>query len=220
MKSRMTILSALAPALLFSPIALAGPAGKTGADAGFERLKTNVGTAKANLDDYKKNLTVVEGNLREVAKARGSAEEQRKQTGAAVKDNGAVLAKFDKQEKEIAALMADEKSKMTAEEKKMAELEGLIARIKENRAKREANVSSYQQQLAGLQGERKAWQVRGEALDQQDNQAKQRVKELTALENEQKGKKKGYEGEIGRWNKEVEKQQKTLNQYQSLADAK
>lgn len=202
-------------------IALAQSAfGKTGSDGGFEKLKTNVDNSKANLDDYKKNLTIVEANLVEIGKARATAEEQKRQVAGAVKENKNALGKMESQEKEINGLIADEKTKITTEEKKLAELEAAIARIKENRTKREANIQSYQTQLTSLQTERKGWQSRADALKEQETQVGMRAKELSAMENEWKGKKKGYEGEIGRWSKEVDKQEKSLSQFQALADTK
>ena len=43
---------------------------------------------------------------------------------------------------------------------------------------------------------------------------------LTTQEKDWRNKKKGYEGEIGRWNKEVDKQQKLVEQYSSLSEVK
>lgn len=191
---------------------------KPGAEAGFERLKNNVENARANLDDYKKNLTIVEGNLSEVGKARAAAEDQRRQVAGAVKENKTVLGRMDAREKELSSLAQEEKSRIAAEEKKLAELEAAIARIKDNRVKREANIAGYQQQIQALQTERQSWQARADALKQQESQTGARASELKAMENDWKNKKKGYEGEIGRWSKEVQKQEKSLKDFQTLAD--
>lgn len=207
-------------ALILSALIPVAAQAKSGSEAGFERLKTNVDNAKANLADYKSNLGIVDKNLGEITKARTAADEQKRQVANAVKENKTALGKMDAQEKELNSLTQDERNKMAAEEKKIQELEALLAKIKENKGKREANIQAYQKQIADIQTERKGWQTRGDALREQETQAAQRVKTLSATESEWKNKKKGYEGEIGRWTKETEKQEKTLQQFQQLADAK
>ncbi|HRO67251.1 MAG TPA: hypothetical protein PL182_06790 [Pseudobdellovibrionaceae bacterium] len=188
--------------------------------AGFKRLQSNVENAKGNLDDYKKNLGIVEGNITEASKARTQADRQKAEVASLVKENKASLQKIEKQEKDLNGLIKDEQSKITAEDKELKQLEAMVAKLKENRAVRETNIQSYQSQIQQMQAEKQTWVQRDQALGGQQAKANQRAKELASTETEWKNKKKGYEAEISRWSKELDKQRKNLNQYETLAEKK
>lgn len=193
---------------------------KTTAKDGIDKIKSNLENSQANLADYKKNMSVVESNIAEVIKAKSQAEGQKKQISTQVGENKASLSKLEKNEKELNQLMLDEKNKSSSEEKKIKEFEEMIAKLKENQQKREKNIQDYTVQLGQIQEEKKLWQTRSESLKELDSQANTRVKTLAQQENEWKNKKRGYEGEVTRWNKETDKQKKLFEQYSSLAETK
>ena len=96
----------------------------------------------------------------------------------------------------------------------------MIAKIKDNQKKRETNVANYQMQLTQLQEEKKTWTSREASLKEQDTAVAKQFGTLTNQEKDWRNKKKGYEGEVGRWTKEIDKQQKLVEQYSSLSEVK
>lgn len=188
--------------------------------AGFQRLRSNVENAKGNLDDYKKNLGIVEGNITEASKARAQADRQKSEIASLAKENKASLQKLEKQEKDLNVLIKDEQDKIAVEDKELKQLEAMVAKIKENRQIRETNIQSYQSQIQQMQTEKQTWVQRDQALGGQQAKANQRAKELGNTETEWRNKKKGYEAEISRWSKELDKQEKNLSQYETLAEKK
>ncbi|WP_374079387.1 hypothetical protein [Bdellovibrio bacteriovorus] len=82
------------------------------------------------------------------------------------------------------------------------------------------NISDYQLQLTQLQEEKKIWSSRAGSLKEQNDQVNQKLRSLASEENEWKAKQKGYQGEVKRWSKEVERQQKISDSYNSLAEVK
>ena len=75
-------------------------------------------------------------------------------------------------------------------------------------------------QLTQAQEEKKVWEQRSQALKEQEKQVLDRSKTVKTQEAEWKNKKRGYEGEVSRWNKEIEKQQKNYSQFKDLSEAK
>ncbi|MBX3039351.1 MAG: hypothetical protein KF789_01425 [Bdellovibrionaceae bacterium] len=213
-------LKALTIITLTATLPLFAHGNEAGSKAGFKRLQSNIENAKGNLDDYKKNLTIVEGNITESSKARSQADRQKSEIASLVKDNKTSLQKIEKQEKDLNDLIKDEQGKITAEDKELKQLEAMVAKIKENRQIRDANIQNYQSQIQQMQAEKQTWVQRDQALGGQQAKANQRAKELASTENEWKNKKKGYEAEISRWSKELDKQQKSLSQYETLAEKK
>ncbi len=193
---------------------------KATAQDGIAKIKENLDNAKANLEDYKKNLKVVEGNIQEVAKAKAKVDEQKKQVSSQVKENQTNQTRLQKSESEIIRLSKEEETKSVSEDKKIAELQAMIVKIQENKTKRQQNMDTYKVQQTQLGEEKKVWDQRGTTLKDQDKQVADRLKALIAQEAEWRNKKRGYEGEVSRWQKEIDKQQKTYNQFKDLAEAK
>lgn len=193
---------------------------KQTADGGIASIKENLENAKTNLEEYKKNLKIVEGNIQEVSKAKAKVEEQKKQVASQVKENQTNQQRLQKGEAEITKLTKDEEAKSAQEDKKILELQAMIAKIQENKAKREQNVQAYKVQQTQLGEEKKVWDQRGLTLKDQEKQVADRLKALGGQEAEWRNKKRGYEGEISRWQKEIDKQQKNYNQFKDLAESK
>lgn len=217
MKSLLTLTALFAAAIT---LAVSVSHAKTATESGLDRLQANVGNAQANTDDYKRNLGIVEGNLREIGKARAQTDAQKALVTAALKENRAQLQQMEKQERELAGLVQEEKTAMTQEAQKVKELEAQIAQLKENQKKREDNIAAYQQQNEKLQEQKKGWVQRETQLKEQETQVAARLKTLNGMDGEMRNKKKGYEGEIKRWSAETDKQKKTLDQMQTLAAGK
>gem|GEM_PF-918184 len=190
------------------------------AQSGLDKLKANLDNSKANLAEYQKNLKIVDGNISEVAKAKSQVEEQQKQISAQLKENTIGLQKVQKSEDEVQKMIKDEESKALADEKKVKDLQALIQKLEENKTKRDQNLQNYKVQLSQAQQERKVWEQRALALKEQEKQVLDRSKTVNTQEAEWKNKKRGYEGEVSRWNKEIEKQQKNYSQFKDLSEAK
>lgn len=202
-------------------ITMAAPAfAGTTAKEGMEKIKTNFSNSKTNLGEYQRNLKTVDKNIGEIQKAKTQVDEQRKAVGLQVEENKKSLVKVTSQEKEIQTLIADEKTKKASEEKKLQELQAMVLKLQENIGKRDANLADYDLQMNALQEEKRVWTSRGDQIKQQGDLVNQRTSALTKNENDWKNKKKGYEGEVGRWSKEVDRQQKLNDNYSSLAEVR
>jgi len=193
---------------------------ETTAKEGLEKIKTNLGNSKANLGEYQKNLKTVDKNIGEIQKAKTQVDDQRKTVQTSFEDNKKSLVKVGAQEKELQTLLADEKSKKALEEKKLQDLQAMMTKIQENIQKRDANIADYELQMNSIQEEKKVWTTRGEQIKQQGQVVDQRTRALATSENDWKNKKKGYEGEVGRWTKEVDRQQKLNDNYTSLTEVR
>ncbi|MGZ3749136.1 MAG: hypothetical protein ACXWRE_16485, partial [Pseudobdellovibrionaceae bacterium] len=173
-----------------------------------------------NLSDYQINIKSVEKNIGEIQKAKAEVDSQRKTVVLQYEENKKSLLKVEAQEKELHTLMTEEKNKKALEEKKLQELQAAMNKLQENIAKREANLTDYETQMSSIQEEKKIWASRGEQIKQQGALVDQRNRSLATSENDWKNKKKGYEGEVGRWSKEVDRQQKLQDNYTSLTEVR
>ena len=71
-----------------------------------------------------------------------------------------------------------------------------------------------------LNEEKKIWANRGKVIGEQNQDLDKQLRTIAAEENEWKVKQQGYQGEVNRWRKEVERQQKINDSYKSLAEVK
>lgn len=193
---------------------------ETTAAQGLEKIKTNVNNSKTNLGEYQRNLKTVDKNIGEIQKAKSVVNEQRKAVVSSFEENKKSLIKVDAQEKELVGLMKEEQSKKALEERKIQELQAMLTKLQDNIAKRDANIADYETQLSSIQEEKKIWASRGEQIKQQGALVDQRNRSLATAENEWKNKKKGYEGEVNRWSKEVDRQEKLQDNYTSLKEVR
>lgn len=193
---------------------------QTSAKEGLEHLKTNFDNSQANLDDYKKNLKIVDANLIEVAKARSQADAQDKEVAKSFEENQKSLKAVEARETEINQAIADEQKLIQTEEQKIAELEKVAIQMRENQKKRQGNISAYQEQLKTVANEKKDWKARTDQVAKTQAQVKGKVTALATQENDWKNKKRGYQGEVSRWQKEVDREKKLVDTYSSLADVK
>ncbi len=203
-------------------VLLLGPAAmsQTSAKDGLDRLKTNFENSKSNLNDYQKNLKIVDENVAEVLKAKATIVQQEKEVTKAADENQKSLKAAEMREAEVNQAIAEEQKQIAIEEQKNAELEKLSMQLRDNQKKRQANIASYQEQLKAIASERKDWKTRTEQVAKTQSQVKAKVNSLTTQETEWKNKKLGYQGEVTRWGKEVEREKKLVETYSSLADVK
>lgn len=204
--------------LTISSITQADIPGKMTSKEGLEKLKLNASNAKANLEDYQKNLKIVEGNIAEITKVRLAVDTQRAEINHTVKQNALSMKNIDKQEQDVNKLIASEEKEVIAEEAKIQELEKIILLLKTNQEKRKANAAQYKEQLKQVALERGEWKSRHEQLLRQQKEVTDRLATVKKTEKDWLTKKKGYEAEISKWNKETDKQQKLHEQYTALAE--
>ncbi len=190
------------------------------AQQGLEKIKTNLDNSRANQKEYQRNLEIVNKNVIEINKAKGSIAKQKESVNNEIVQNNVSLKKVLVQERDINVLIHLEKDKMTAEAKQLEQLEKLSAQIKQNQVQREAIIADYQNQLRANSDEKKAWKDREAELRTQESKTIQSLRGLASEESSWQNKKKGYEGEAKRWSAEAEKQQKIHDTYQGLANEK
>ena len=203
----MALLGILIPSISFAEIT---------AKDGIDRLKQNTENANANLENYKKNLKVVDGNISEITKAKNQVENERNEVNNLAKQNQTSLNNLEKQEQELSKLINKEEKEAQNEAQKVKELENLILQLKANQEKRVINVTKYKQQLDQANKEKIEWKTRQEQYAKQQKEINDRVAAIKKTEKDWTNKKRGYEGEISRWQKESEKHQKLFQQYSAM----
>lgn len=187
---------------------------------GQKKLVENVENSKANIAEYEKNLQVVEGNIVEVNKSMTQVNDQAKQVKSTIADNNKNILALEKRDKEINASVLKEKNESTADQAKIAELEKLINALKSNIEKRQKNVEMYAEQQKIISEDLKTWKARGEELNKQNASVNDRLNKVKKEQTEWAGKKRGYEGEISRWKKELDKHEKALKDFNTLSSVK
>jgi chromosome segregation ATPase len=188
--------------------------------ASLEKLKTNLSNAKLNLVDYEKNSKVVDGNVLEISKAKAQLDQQRSTMRKSLEENTKKLQTLEKSEQEISMLISAEQKEAQAEEAKIQELTQIVNQLKANQAKRTQNITTYQEQAKQILQEKAEWRARGDQISKSNEQLDNRARNLQVQETEWKNKQKGYQGEVSRWQKEVARQQKLNDNYNSLAEVK
>lgn len=190
---------------------------QTTAKDGLATIEANLNNSKENLSQYEKNLQIVDANLGEITKAKEAIAAQKNQVSKQTTENQKGLQKIAGQQKEIDKIIQEEANRKQQEEAKIKELELMIAKLRENISKRDQNLADYQLQKQQLVEENKIWLSRSKELNEQAATVAARQKEVSATENDWKNKRKGYEGEIGRWKKEIDRQEKLNATYKKLA---
>lgn len=190
------------------------------ADAGLDKIKSNVDNSTANKKEYDKNLSTVSNNVAEITKAKTTVLKQKDAVSGEIVQNNESLKKIIFQEREITQAITTEKEKLALETKQLEQLEKMMVQIKKNQEQRNALIADYQSQLNINQDEKKAWKGRETELRAQEGKTIQTLRGLASDETTWKNKQKGYEIEVKRWAAEAEKQQKIYDTYQGLKESK
>ncbi|MEI7973462.1 MAG: hypothetical protein WCH11_03750 [Bdellovibrio sp.] len=191
---------------------------KTSAKEGLDKLRTNVENSKANLQEYQSQLKVVETNIEEVLKARAQVEYQNQQLQVAQKEKLEQLHLLEQQSKSLQTFMAEEQKLIAQEGESIEDLERQIRQLRENQEKRKQLIVQYQEQERLLETQSQKWKLRGEELQKNQGRIHSRLQSVSSQEKEWRNKKRGYEGEITRWQKELIRNQKLFSDAENLAD--
>lgn len=187
---------------------------------GLKQIETNIENSKLNIEEYKKNLGIVENNLVEVGKTKDKLTSQRTDLKKVQTENSKFLSDYQKRQAELDKMIADENKSQAQEALKIKELETWLATLKQNQEARTKNIQGYQDQKVKLAQDQKDWELRSQNLNKMAVDLESQLNQVKTEENSWKGKKKGYEGEISRWTKELEKQEKLSTEAKALMEAK
>jgi chromosome segregation ATPase len=187
---------------------------------GLNRMKSNYENSEYNVQEYQKNSKIVDENLAEVLKAKKEVADQKSQLQSAFQKNQQGLKVYDDQAKEVQKTIDSETKMLKTEEQKMIEAQAVIQKIKDNQDKRQKNLLEYQKQLAQIDKDKADWKNRSENFKKQWDELTKRLQEIGQVESELKNKQKGYQGEIGRWKREADKNKKLYNEYSNMSQQK
>jgi chromosome segregation ATPase len=183
-------------------------------------MKSNYENSEYNVQEYQKNAKIVDDNIAEVLKAKKEVSDQRAQLQSAFQKNQQGLKVYDDQTKEVQKSIDTENKMLQTEEQKLAEAQAVIQKIKANQEKRQKNILEYQKQLAQIDKDKADWKTRSDSFKKQWDDLTKRLQEIASIETELKNKQKGYQGEIGRWKREAEKNKKQYNEYSNMSQQK
>lgn len=204
----------LLTAILFGAPVLA----KTDIKAKQQQLQENIGASKTNLEQYENNLRTVVTNLAETERALKTIERQKvaigKQTGDSAKDQKNV----DAARAEVEGQLKAERDKMAAEDKQIEELKAALQRLEANRAKRQINVTTYEERLQKVDGEKAAWGERSQSIVDLEQALRAKEDEAKAERKRLQAKKAEYEEEIAKWKKQIRIAERSSANFGRLKD--
>lgn len=184
----------------------------------MKTLEENITNSKANKEDYLKNLKIIEENIVEVSKAKATLLNNKKEIDKSKAEVKSALVQVQKSENELKKINETEKNLLVTEQAKIKQLEDLLLKLKSNTSQREAKLIELKSKSDALTVEKTEWLNKEKEVRDLENTNSAQIKAINATESQVLGKKKGYEAEINRWNKETEKHEKTLSTFQQLAN--
>lgn len=184
----------------------------------MKTLETNVENSKANKEDYLKNLKIVEENISEVSKAKNNLLSNKKEIDKSKNEIKSAMGQIQKAENELKKQGDAERALITAEQAKIKQLEETLQKLKNNLVQREEKLVDIKNKTESLQTEKSNWAAKEKEVRDLETANATQLKSVTSTESQMIGKKKGYEAEISRWNKEIEKHEKNLSTFRQLAN--
>ena len=200
--------------LLSSSMAFAG----TDIGGTVEKLKVNEQNAKDNAKQYQANIEIAAKNLKEADAAIAQLRDQKQKlltNGGSLEKNRAGL---DSVQKRLEGFRYSETDQLKREDAQVAKLKDLLQKLESNKQQREKNIADYDLKIADLDKDRKNWQT-----SQSESAALKREiedKEARAVAEREKwaAKKKGYQAEATKWEKQARTATDTRAKVEKLAN--
>jgi chromosome segregation ATPase len=185
---------------------------------GVARVETNLANSKVNVESYKQNLAIVSSNIDTISTAKTNISQRQEEVNKLSAADQEHIVDLKAKMNDLNTLLKSEKEKQAKEAEHVAILEKTLAKLKDNQVQREQVVQSYSEQLKTAEQE---IQLDQSHLDTLKATGKELAKHQQEIDKEQRDwldKKKGYEAEVSRWEKEVDRNQKLKGNFSALAN--
>lgn len=200
--------------LLSSAVAFAG----MDVQGSIAKLKTNEENAKANLKQYQTNVDIAAKNAKEADEAIKQLREQKKKLTASNGNLEKNRAALDQVQKRLESYKAHEMDEMKKEDAQAEKLQAMLAKLQANKEQRQKNIAEYDAKINDVNNERKNWangqtEVASLKKDIEDKEAKAVAERDKWIE-----KKKGYQAEAAKWDKQARMATETRAKVEKIND--
>jgi chromosome segregation ATPase len=189
---------------------------KTDVSGSLDQIKQNEENSKFNKKQYSDNVEIASKNIAEVSAAIKQLREQKAQLISNAQNLEKNRAIVDKMKEKLAEHSKDEAAALKKEETQIAQLKATLDKLEANKKQREENIAAYSQKIDDVNKEKADWDSQKQAF--QAIQKELDSKESTATQEREKwmAKRKGYQDETTKWEKESEIAEQNRIKFQRL----
>jgi septal ring factor EnvC (AmiA/AmiB activator) len=184
---------------------------------GLDRIKSNFENSKSNLTQYQTNLEIVGKNLAEVKKAQAELRAQEQENERIEQKIKTELAKVQAHQLEIARQVNAETALSQQEQKKILELKKDLEALEKNSLVRAENLRLLNSDKSVAKESEASYTLRSDQLKEARAAIAKSQASLAQEEQTWINKQRGYQGEVNRWKKEADRNQKLMESYSNLA---
>jgi chromosome segregation ATPase len=205
---------ALIPGLILGLSAQA----KTDVNTALEQMQTNEDNAKSNKKQYQDNVDIATKNIAEVSAAIKQLHEQKTQLVSNAQNLDKNRAVVDKMKEKLAEHSKDETALLKKEEAQIAQLQATLQKLEANKKQRESNIAAYQQKIADVDKEKADWDAQKQAFVQIQKELDSKEAAAVIERDKWMQKRKGYQTEASKWEKESEIAEQNRVKFNKLKD--
>lgn len=182
------------------------------------KLKTNEENAKENLKQYQANAEIASKNVKEADAAIAQLRDQKKKlinSGGNVEKNRLALEQVQKR---IEGYRNQEAEAMKKEDAHIAKLKEMVSKLETNKVQREKNIAEYDAKIAEIDRERKNWQNSQNEVAALKKEIEDKEARAVAERDKWNSKKKEYQTEATKWEKQARHATETRAKVERLQD--
>lgn len=202
---------------VFAMLLMQSALAQSPAQEGLDRIKSNFENSKSNLTQFQSNLEIVGKNIAEVKKAQADFRAQEQENDRIEQKIRTELAKVQAHQLEIARQMNAETALSQQEQKKIIELKKDLEALEKNALVRAENLRLLNSDKSVAKESEASYNLRSDQLKEARAAIAKSQANLSQEEQSWINKQRGYQGEVNRWKKEVDRNQKLLDSYSNLA---
>lgn len=187
-------------------------------DAKIQQLKVNYENSEHNHKEYKKNLNIVENNIKEIEKVskdlKSSREEIKNQLMNSEKNKQLLV----KQKDELKNFVVVEEQDLKKEQEAIDKLKTKIADLEKNQEKRRLNIATYNEKMKEIDVEVNDWDSQLKKIAELDQYLVQRQTEANNDRKNWDEKLKTYSSEEKKWNDQYTNNKMLYKKYEKLSN--
>lgn len=187
-------------------------------EEGLKKLSQNIETSTKNRDEYNKAIDQVSHNIITLDSATNELSTHKKKLQQQMSENKSTLALHTKKLQEIEKSRQDEEKKKQSDLLKIQQLEKALAQLKELQTIHQDRIDKLAQDRLAIETSQKEGESLQQTLAQESKTLDQRIDALKKETAPWRSKKKSYEKESARWNKEIDRHEKMQTEVKLLID--
>lgn len=193
------------------------PAGaETSSQDVFARVDQNIENVRANQKDCERNRGTVDANLQQIQSAKSQAQSETQKIKSELNASQRNLSEVEKNLEQFKKSEDSEKRAIGNEERKINDLEAMLLTLRASVEKRKANLAQMNDEKGKVSALHSEWKARTEQLQRLQSDSLSRENKIAQEEKEWKGKRSKYDKDIERWGKTLNEQEKLKQNLASL----